>query len=126
MAYATIAELTTFYGSAPANAQLLLDRASRDVDQALLCQFYDPTLAANIAALNLATLEQVAGNLDAGVKKGNGAIAPDSFTLGKLSVTRSKGGANPATRAVKIGRLWEQAYLVLQSAKLTGQGPRTI
>lgn len=125
MAYATVADLTDFLDPdpVPANAQLLLDRASRDIDRALLTSVYDVEDADNVAALKSACLEQVSGNLDAGDKKGNGTNVPSSFSLGKLSVSRGGKGANAATQAIKIKGLWEQAWLVLQLAGLTGQGP---
>ena len=42
MAYATADELETYTGNAaPANATVLLDRASRKVDELLMCAVYD-------------------------------------------------------------------------------------
>jgi hypothetical protein len=124
VAYATIVELGEHIGSTPANAQLLLDRASRDVDRALLSSVYDAEDTDVIAALNLATLEQVAAGLDNGDLTGTGATRPTGFQLGKLAVqapavTPAEGGP------VKAGRLWVQAWLVLEQAGLTGQGPQT-
>ncbi|MGI5178669.1 hypothetical protein ACQEVZ_20265 [Dactylosporangium sp. CA-152071] len=124
MAYATVQELTNAMlpKAPPANAQQLLDRASRDVDQALLTAVYDPALPANVAALKLATLEQVQAGLDAGDRTGTGVQRGGGFTLGRLSVQAASSAATGAPR--KVGRLWEQAWAVLQQAKLTGQGPR--
>jgi hypothetical protein len=123
VAYATITELTAKLGRTPVNSQQLLDRASRDVDRALLTAVYDVTDPAIVAALKEATLEQIAANLDNGDLTGNGVTRPNSFTLGKLSMqVPSKDSAD---RPVKIGRLWEQAWLVLQQAGLTGFAPRT-
>ena len=120
MAYATEAELTTHLGYTPANAQQLLDRASRDVDRALLCAVYDPNDPAVVAALREATLEQVAGLLAAGDSTGLGSNV-QSFTLGRLSVTRTQG----SEAAVRPGQLHPQAYAVLQAAGLTGHAPQT-
>ena len=122
MAYATVEELTAHLGSEPADAQLLLDRASRQIDQVLLCQVYDTADADVIAALKLATLEQVAAGLEHGDTTGLGGSKPSSFTLGRLSVQRQTSGVGEAR---KIGPLWEQAWAVLQQAGLTGHGPQT-
>jgi hypothetical protein len=122
VAYATVEELNDHIGSTPANAQLLLDRASRDVDQALLCAVYDVEDEDNVAALKLATLEQVAAGLDQGDLKGTGTSRPAGFTLGRLSVQQPAATRPGAPQ--KIGRLWEQAWQVLQQAGLTGQGPQ--
>jgi len=124
MAHATEADLVPAYvATTPANVDLLLTRASRDVDRALLCSVYDPDDADVVTALMEATCEQAAGQLAAGATDGIGAAAPASFTLGKLSVNRGSGGANPAAQARKVGGLWEQAWAVLQLAGLTGQEP---
>lgn len=126
MAYATVPELTTALEAAgrpvPANAQQLLDRASRDVDQALLCTVYDPALPANAAALKTATLEQVMAGLDQGDTTGTGVRRGGGFSLGRMSVQAASSSTVGAPR--KIGKLWEQAWQVLQQAKLTGQGPQ--
>lgn len=121
MAYATVAELTAHLGSEPANAQQLLDRASRDVDRALLCQVYDPADPDVIAALRLATLEQVAANLDVGDLSGMGGSKRRGFSLGRLAMQASNAEDKPR----RIGSLWEQAWDVLQQAGLTGQGPQS-
>jgi hypothetical protein len=122
VAYATIVELDDHLGRTPVNAQQLLDRASRDVDRALLCAVYDPEDQAVVDALRLATLEQVAANLDAGNLTGNGTTRPANFTIGKLSVQTPS--ASTEDRPVRIGSLWEQAWTVLQQAGLTGHGPQ--
>lgn len=130
MAYATIDELTDHIGRTPINAQLLLDRASRDVDRALLTAVYDvddngaATDPDVIAALKLATLEQVAAGLDAGNTTGNGVTVSGGFSIGKISVQAASGTQTGAARMV--GPLWEQAWLVLQQAGLTGHGPMTL
>lgn len=136
MAYATEAELTAYPVTVPAgaNATLLLTRASRDIDRALLTAVYDvdingaPTDAVVIAALRDATCEQVAGMIDAGDLTGTGATAPSAgFTIGKISVQRGSGTGQPQAR--KIGPLWPQAWQVLKDPRLAGKltfyGPLT-
>lgn len=121
--YATQTDLADYVTTVPSNADILLRRASRDVDRALLCSVYDTDDEANVAALTAATCEQVAGNLAAGATDGIGAGAARSFSLGKLSVNKGGAPSNPAAQAVKVGNLWEQAWNILQQAGLTGQGP---
>jgi hypothetical protein len=126
VAYATEAELTAYPVTVPAGASaaLLLTRASRDVDRALLCATYDAADADVIAALRDATIEQVAGMIAAGDLTGTGATQPTGgFTIGKLSVQRG-GAAGASKQAEKINGLWPQAWQVLQTAGLTGQGPQ--
>ena len=121
-AYATADELRDLLGRTPANAEQMLIRASRDVDQALLTALYDPTAADVIDALREATLEQVAGALEAGDVSGTGIRQrPGSFTIGRLSVQQA---ANVDAAAAKIAGLWPQAYAVLQQAGLTGNSPQ--
>ncbi|MDG4832425.1 hypothetical protein O7627_24400 [Solwaraspora sp. WMMD1047] len=132
-AYATLTDLNDVYGSTPAGAAMLLVRASRDVDRALLTSVYPvddnglPTTAAHITALRDATVEQAIGNLDAGNRSGTGAAPRRSgFTIGKLSVQQASGAGGASGALVdKIGPLWSQAWQVLQSAGLTGHGPQT-
>ena len=119
-AYATPDDLTGVVNPVPTHAELLLRRASRAVDRALLCARYDPTDPAIVTALREATVEQVAGMLASGDKTGLGVMnEPQSFTIGKISVQR------PATtEAPSTDGLVNQAYAVLQAAGLTGQGPQ--
>jgi hypothetical protein len=127
VAYATAAELAAApYNLTPANPDLLLDRASRDVDQALLCQVYDVDDPDNVAALKTATLEQAAGYLDFGDRTGAGVATPtQGFTLGRLSVQKATQGAGAASaQPSRIRGLWPQAWAVLQQAGLTGDGPQ--
>ncbi|XTZ18187.1 hypothetical protein ACQSSU_12835 [Micromonospora echinospora] len=133
MAYATVEELEAYPVTVPAgvNAELLLTRASRDVDRALLTAIYDvdddgmPTKPAVREALRTATIEQVAGMLDAGERTGTGAAQPPAgFTIGKLSV-QAAGSSGGGQQASKIAGLWPQAWQVLQAAGLTGRGPQT-
>jgi hypothetical protein len=123
--YATVAELTEQLGFTPARAELLLVRASRDVDRALLCAVYDPADPAVMEALRQATCEQVAGMLDSGDLTGTGSAPPtSSFSIGKVSVVRGgQGAGGSAAQASKIGPLWPQAWTILQLAGLTGHGP---
>ncbi|EEP73506.1 hypothetical protein MCAG_03833 [Micromonospora sp. ATCC 39149] len=125
-AYASVADLTDWLGSTPAGAERLLVRASRDVDSALLCSVYDADDADVQLALQQATCEQVAGMLDAGDLSGTG-VAPAStgFTIGKVSVQQGAPGSGSAGGTARVGRLWYQAWLILQTAGLTGQGPQT-
>ncbi|TCB97579.1 hypothetical protein E0H26_11715 [Micromonospora zingiberis] len=129
MAYATPEQLADYPVTVPAgsNAELLLRRASRDVDQALLCAVYDPEDPAVVTALMEATCEQVAGILDSGDRTGTGAAPPTaSFSIGKVSVVRGgQGAGGSAAQASRIGPLWPQAWQILQAAGLTGHGPQT-
>ena len=120
MPYATEADLAAVLGSVPAGASVLLTRASRDVDTALLCAVYDTTDADVIAALRDAVVEQVAGMIAAGDPKGMGTRRT-GFTIGALSVQASE-TSGPA----RVGNLYQQAYYVLQAAGLTGYGPQDI
>ena len=122
MAYASITQLNDKLGRTPVNAQQLLDRASRDVDRALLCAVYDPDDQAVVDALREATLEQIAANLDAGNVTGGTGARRGGFTLGRLSVQPS---TDPADQPVRIGSLWEQAWTILQAAGLTGHSPQS-
>lgn len=126
MAYATVEELETYLGVTVARATLLLTRASRDVDRALLTAVYDTTDPDVIEALRDATCEQVAGYLDSGDLTGTGATPPSTgFTIGKVSVQRAQSGAGGSSgQASKMAGLWPQAYLILQQAGLTGHEPQ--
>lgn len=117
--HATTADLAKAVTPLPTDARLLLIRASRDVDQALIAAVYDPADAAVRATLRDATVEQVCGMLAAGDTRGIGASPPQSFTLGSLSVQRGNTGGAPD----KVGTLYQQAWQVLQQAGLTGHEP---
>ena len=122
MAYATVEDLAAVPGlTVPTNAAILLTRASRDVDLALLCAVYDPTAPDVVAALKEATVEQAAGYLGAGDRTGIGSSPPQSFSIGSLAVQRGQGSTGPD----KVGDLYRQAWLVLQQAGLTGQEPES-
>lgn len=127
MAYATVGQLTDVLGYAPANASVLLDRASRDIDRALLTAVYDNTDATIVAALQAATIEQVAWRLEMGNDRG---ISHDNLATasgpaaGAITVGRS-GAPRPAYGEPTTSKpaLAEQAYLALQAAGLTAWGP---
>lgn len=121
--YATSADLAAYPVAVPSgwSAGLLLLRASRDVDRALLTAVYatdstglptDPVLQ---QALRDAVCEQVAAMVATGDRTGLGIGGPASFTIGKLSVQ----GANSRS-APRTGGLVDQAYAALQAAGLTG------
>lgn len=123
MAYASPDDLVGIVDPVPANASLLLARASRDVDRALVAAVYDPAAPDVIEALRQATVEQVAGGLAEGDRSGLGlSTAPQSFTIGRIAVQR---GATSTSRAPRTGGLVDQAYAVLQAAGLTGHPPRS-
>jgi hypothetical protein len=117
--YAAAGDLVDILGSIPDNADRLLIRASRDIDQALLCAVYDDTDTDVLEVLAEATVEQVAGMIAAGDERGTGGAPPSSFSIGGLSVTRSTDPQNTG----KINGLYRQAWLVLQHAGLTGYSP---
>ena len=128
MAYATVAELTTRLGNGytPNNAQTLLDRATRDIDQALLAAIYDTTDPAVVAALRDACLEQVVynrtiGNED-GIRHGMQAGVPSGASAGTVDLTR---GQSVGGSSVDQPRLGEQVWSILQQAGLTGMAPFT-
>lgn len=119
-AYASQADLADIINPLPDNADLLLIRAARLIDRALICSWYDPTSAAVIAALKAATLEQIAGSRASGDTTGLGILTTvSSFTLGKLTVQQQAAtSVAPTTNG-----LVDQAWLALQAAGLTGHGP---
>jgi hypothetical protein len=128
MAYATIGELTTHLGNgyAPNNAQALLDRATRDIDTALLSAIYDATDPVVIAALKDACLEQVVYQLEignvAGIRHGMQAGVPSGASAGTVDLSR---GLSAGGSTVDQPRIGEQVFSILQQAGLTGQAPFT-
>ncbi|MCW2639526.1 MAG: hypothetical protein JWP76_1832 [Dactylosporangium sp.] len=132
MAYATVQDLTDELGFTPGNGQILLDRASRDVDRAINSAIYatdstgqptDPTIT---KALKEATLEQVAyqlevGNTD-GIRHGLQSGVPSGASAGGVSLSRgqSVGGATS-----DLPWLADQAEWILRQAGLRGQPPQT-
>lgn len=127
MPYATVEELGSFLAPdpAPGNAVRLLERASLDVDSALVCAVYDvdademPTAPPVIKALREATLEQVAWRLSQGDDDGLPSVH-DSVSIGSVSLSRGSGGSGGGS----VGQLGAQAWQILVSARLTGHGPR--
>jgi hypothetical protein len=133
MAYATVQDLTDLLGyPAPANGQVLLDRASRDIDRAVQCAVYDtddnglPTLPLIVTALKQATLEQVAyqleiGNTD-GIAHGLQSGVPSGTSAGTVQLSRG-----PSTGGATVDQPWlgDQARQILQVAGLLGQEPQT-
>lgn len=119
-AYAAAEDLVGVVDPVPDNADRLLVLAAREIDRALLCAVYDTADADVIAALKAANIEQVVGMLASGDTSGLGITTstPSGFTIGKLSVQQAAVGPAPTT-----GRLYDQAYEVLQLAGLTGGGP---
>ena len=132
MAYATEQDLTGVLDYVPANAQVLLDRASRDIDRAIQCAIYtttgdgSPTDAAIAQALKAATLEQVAYNLEAGNKVGIRhdlqSGVPSGGSAGDVALSRgpSVGGATG-----DLPWLADQADWILRQAGLRGRSPQT-
>lgn len=125
MAYATVEQLADLLGrSAPPNAAVLLDRASRDIDRALVTAVYDSTDATIIAALKNATLEQVAWRLEVGDVNGIRHDAQSGVpTPVPVTVSLSRYGNAVGADTSKTQILGEQAYAVLQAAGLTAWGP---
>lgn len=128
MAYATTGELLTRLGNGynPNNAQTLLDRATRDINQTLLSAIYDTADAAVIAALKDACLEQVVYNLEigntAGVRHGMQAGVPSGASAGTVDLSR---GLSAGGSSVDQPRIGEQVWSILQQAGLTGMAPYT-
>jgi hypothetical protein len=132
MAYATVQDLVTLLGYTPGNAQVLLDRASRDVDRAIQSAVYAvdddglPIESTIARALQEATLEQVAYNLEAGNKTGIRhdlqSGVPSGGSAGDISLSRgpSVGGATG-----DLPWLADQADWILRQAGLRGQAPQT-
>jgi hypothetical protein len=120
-AYAAQADLVGVVNPIPATADLLLVRASRAIDRALLTAVYDRTDPVMIAALKAATVEQLAGTLAGGDKQGLGVATapPQSFTIGRLAVQKPAA----ATSAPTTGGIVDQAWSILQAAGLTGHAP---
>jgi hypothetical protein len=115
----------------PANAQVLLDRASRQIDRAIQCAIYDvddaglPTDAKVTTALKEATCEQVAYNLEVGNKNGipHGLQSgvPSSGQAGDFALSRG-----PSTGGASADQPWlaDQAASILRTAGLLGPGPQ--
>ncbi|MFB4276044.1 hypothetical protein ACBJ59_12170 [Nonomuraea sp. MTCD27] len=132
MAYATEADLVPDYVSpAPANVELLLTRASRLVDQALLSAVYPvdenglPTEAAHIVALRDATCEQAAAWAEEG-ETGTGVSGRwDDVQIGSVRLARRGASTGAGGGGSAAARLAPQAWDILQQAGLTGMEPHT-
>lgn len=124
MPYATVDDLAT-YVTPPSNAALLLARASRLVDQTLLCARYDVDDPTVQAALRDATCEQVAAWVADGTEDGTGA-APTytNVSIGSVTLGGRTGGAGAGRAAAT--ELAPQAGMVLAQAGLTGHTPQTL
>jgi len=129
MAYATVEQLADRLGSsAPPNASVLLDRASRDVDRVLMCSNYNTADSAVLTALQEATLEQVAWRLECGDVNGirhdvQSGVVSGGGGAGSVSVSRTGNPVGAATYGTPF--LGDQAWTILQQAGLTGQAPYT-
>lgn len=124
MAYATSTDLNGVLGYTPANAQVLLVRASRDIDRALESATYDvdtsgnPTDAVVTVALKDATCEQVAYNLEVGnangIPHGLQSGVPSGTSAGAVELSRG-----PSTGGATVDQPWlaEQASIILRQTQ---------
>jgi len=121
-AYASQADLSNILSPLPDNADTLLVRAAREIDRALICSVYDVEDADVIEALRQASLEQIAGAQQDGDTTGLGGLTQTAtnFSIGKIQVQRAATSTTPVPRT---NGLVDQAWLTLQAAGLTGQGP---
>lgn len=124
MSYATVDDLAGYVETVPTTATVLLERASRDVDQALLTAIYDVDDVDVQAALRIATCEQAAGYIAAGRRAGVGG-AVQSFSIGRVSVSKASAGSSSGP-AEMVGDLYRQAHLALAAEpKLSRREPWT-
>ena len=128
--YATTQDYATHLGSAPPpGIDLLLARATRLIDQAIMSAVYDvdddgmPTDSAVRSALRDATIEQAAYWSQTG-EDGTGALSEYAQgSIGSVSLGRHQTeGAGPGSGARTLA---PQAWQILQQAGLTGHGPWT-
>jgi hypothetical protein len=132
VAYATVDDLVPAYMAvAPADVDLLLARASRAVDQALLTAVYPvddaglPTEQKHIVALREATCEQAAAWAEEG-DSGTGASSKwDDVQIGSVRLARRGSQTGAGGGGSAAARLAPQAFAVLQQAQLTGHEPYT-
>jgi hypothetical protein len=119
--YATVAQWIDYTGETPpANAALLLRRASRDIDGVLIAATYDAADADVILALQQATIEQALYGLDQGWENGIPG-GYQSVSIGSVSLSRGASAGGTSTPAEISG----QAFTILQLAGLTGMAPWT-
>lgn len=127
--YATTADYAEYLGVVPpAGVDLLLARATRLIDQAIMSAVYDvdddgmPTDSAVRSALRDAVVEQAAYWVQTG-EDGVGATGEYAkVAIGSVSLERPQAGAGgPGSGAARS--LAPQAWMILQQAGLTGHGP---
>lgn len=134
MVYATVQDLndSSVLGyEAPSNAQVLLVRASRDVDRAIQCAVYDvddnglPTDNKIADALKEATCEQVAYQLEIGnangIAHGLQSGVPSGASAGLVEVSRGPSAGGATADQPWLGG---QARQILRQAGLLGQQPQ--
>lgn len=126
--YATTQDYATYLGSAPPGIDLLLARATRLVDEALLSAVYAvdddgmPTDSAVRSALRDATIEQAAYWVATG-EDGSGATAEyANVSIGSVSLGRAQAGAGGGGSGA-ARPLAPQAYQILSQAGLLGHAP---
>lgn len=122
--YATVSQLAAWMlpKTPPANAEILLRRASRRVDRALLTSIYDPDDADVVTALMEATCEEVSVRLT----QGQSSLVATGYTDVSIgSVRLSKGSAGSGGGAAD-DQLCGEAFTILQLAGLTGYEVQTL
>lgn len=134
VSYATVADLVPKYIAVePADAELLLERATILVDDNIVCAIYEtdedglPTDAALVTALMRAVCEQVAAWKASGVEDGTGAAAQwANVSIGSASLgRRSTSGGGAAGGGSAADCLAPQPAKILRLAGLLGQEPYT-
>lgn len=130
MMYATPNDLVAYLDPVPDNAEVLIRRASRLVNDAILTAVYDvddegmPTDQRIAEALVEATCEQVAAWDEAG-ETGTGAASEyGSVSIGSVTLSDRRGGGSQGGGSA-AERLCPQARMILQQAGLTGHAPYT-
>lgn len=124
--YATPAQWAAYpgvsAGDVPANAALLLLRASRQIDALLISATYPVADAIAVDALQRAAIEQAMYGIEQGWTNGvPGGYA--SVAIGSVKLDRGPGGGVSDRGAVpEVGT---QAFTILQLAGLTGMAPWT-
>jgi hypothetical protein len=132
MAYATVQDLRDLIGYTSGDAQVLLDRASLDIDRAIQSAVYpvntdgSPTESTVTTALKAATLQQAAYQLEVGnrtgIPHGLQSGVPSNTSAGDVSLSRG-----PSTGGATADQPWlaPHAAWILRSAGLLGQAPQT-
>lgn len=129
--YATPDDYAEYVGAAgPRNLQLLLRRASRQVDSVLLTAVYALTDVTNpntspvrtvADELRDATIEQVSFLLERGYTNGL-PTGFQSVAIGSVQLSRGYSGAGGDSNALPFGEI---PFSILRNAGLTGQAPQT-